>query len=157
MKKLSILILIFVVQSVFSQKTQRTSETINSKLVLNDSVDYILVDKSKDHVENLNYKVYTSFDIDQKPDFPGGMDAFFKFVDENFKKPELNPELKGKVYVEFIIEKNGSLTNLKVLRDIGYGTGDEAIRILKKCPKWIPGELDGKKVRVLFGVPLIIK
>ncbi|WPO79163.1 energy transducer TonB [Flavobacterium sp. KACC 22761] len=157
MKKLSILILICATQSVFSQKTQRTSETISSNLVLNDSVDYMLVDKSKDHVENLNYKVYTSFDIDEKPDFPGGMDLFFKFVDENFKKPAKNPEIKGKVYVEFIIEKNGSLTGLKVLRDIGYGTGDEAIRILKKCPKWIPGELNGKKVRVLFGIPLIIK
>ena len=51
------------------------------------------------------------------------------------------------MYVTFVVEKDGSLTDIKVIRDIGYGTGKEAIRVLKKCPKWTPGEQNGKKVR----------
>jgi periplasmic protein TonB len=65
--------------------------------------------------------------------------------------------LKGKVYVTFVVEKDGSLTDIKVLRDIGYGTGKEAIRVLSKCPKWMPGEQNGKKVRVLYSLPITIQ
>ena len=55
------------------------------------------------------------------------------------------------------VEKDGSLTDIKVIRDIGYGTGKEAIRVLKKCPKWTPGEQNGKKVRVLYSLPITIQ
>mgnify|MGYP003411423114 CR=1 FL=1 len=65
--------------------------------------------------------------------------------------------LKGKVFVSFVVEKDGSLTDIKVIRDIGYGTGKEAIRVLKQCPKWNPGEQNGKKVRVLYSLPINIQ
>ena len=54
----------------------------------------------------------------------------------------------------FIIEKDGSLSDIKVLRDIGYGTGDEAIRVLKISPKWIPGKQNNKEVRTLYSLPI---
>jgi protein TonB len=100
--------------------------------------------------------VYNTAGIEVKPDFPGGIDKFYKFVGNNYKTPE-EEGLKGKVYVTFVVEKDGSLTDIKVLRDIGYGTGAEAIRVLKKCPKWTPGEQNGKKVRVLYSLPITIQ
>lgn len=100
--------------------------------------------------------VYNTAGIEVKPDFPGGIEKFYKFVGNNYKTPE-EEGLKGKVYVTFVVEKDGSLTDIKVLRDIGYGTGAEAIRVLKKCPKWSPGEQNGKKVRVLYSLPITIQ
>ena len=93
--------------------------------------------------------IYNTAGIEVKPDFPGGMEKFYKFVGNNYQTPE-EDGLKGKVYVTFVVEKDGSLTDIKVIRDIGYGTGKEAIRVLNKCPKWTPGEQNGKKVRVLY-------
>jgi protein TonB len=100
--------------------------------------------------------IYNTAGIEVKPDFPGGMEKFYKFVGNNYKTPE-EEGLKGKVYVTFVVEKDGSLTDIKVLRDIGYGTGAEAIRVLKKCPRWSPGEQNGKKVRVLYSLPITIQ
>jgi protein TonB len=100
--------------------------------------------------------VYNTAGIEVKPDFPGGMAAFGKFIEKNYQTPE-EEGLKGKVYVTFVVEKDGSLTDIKVLRDIGYGTGKEAIRVLNKCPKWTPGEQNGKKVRCTFSLPISIQ
>lgn len=94
--------------------------------------------------------------IEVKPDFPGGLEKFYKYVGNNYKVPE-EDGLKGKVFVTFVVEKDGSLTDVKVIRDIGYGTGAEAIRVLKKSPRWNPGEQNGKKVRVLYSLPITIQ
>jgi protein TonB len=100
--------------------------------------------------------VYNTAGIEVKPDFPGGMDKFYKFVGNNYQTPE-EDGLKGKVYVTFVVEKDGSLTDIKVIRDIGFGTGKEALRVLNKCPRWTPGEQNGKKVRVLYSLPITIQ
>jgi len=100
--------------------------------------------------------VYNTAGIEVKPDFPGGMDKFLAFVGKNYTPPE-EEGLKGKVYVTFVVEKDGSLTDIKVLRDIGYGTGKEAIRVLNKSPRWTPGEQNGKKVRCTFSLPISIQ
>jgi protein TonB len=100
--------------------------------------------------------IYNTAGIEQQPGFPGGMEKFYKFIGNNFQVPE-EDGLKGKVYVEFVVEKDGSLSDIKVLRDIGYGTGKEAIRVLKSCPKWNPGEQNGKKVRVKYSLPISIQ
>jgi protein TonB len=108
-----------------------------------------------DVVEEDN-SIYNTAGIEVKPDFPGGMEKFYKFVGKNYQVPE-EEGLKGKVFVSFVVEKDGSLTDIKVIRDIGYGTGKEAIRVLKACPKWNPGEQNGKKVRVLYSLPINIQ
>lgn len=100
--------------------------------------------------------VYNTAGIEVKPDFPGGMDKFYAYVAKNYQTPE-EEGLKGKVYVTFVVEKDGSLTDIKVLRDIGYGTGKEAIRVLSKTPRWNPGEQNGKKVRCTFSLPINIQ
>ncbi|WP_304198376.1 DUF2059 domain-containing protein [Flavobacterium alvei] len=99
--------------------------------------------------------VYNTAGIEVKPDFPGGMDQFYKFIAENYQTPKVEG-LKGKIYVTFVIEKDGSLSDIKVLRDIGYGTGKEAIRVLKLSPKWSSGEQNGQKVRCTYSLPISI-
>lgn len=100
--------------------------------------------------------VYSSAGIEVQPVFPGGIAKFYDFIGRNYQTPE-EEGLKGKVFVSFTVEKDGSLTDIKVLRDIGYGTGKEAIRVLNKCPKWAPGEQNGKKVRCTYSLPISIQ
>ena len=87
------------------------------------------------------------------------MEAFYKFVGENYKTPKTPEDVKltGKVYLTFIIEADGNLSNFKVLRDIGYGTGEEAVRVLKSSPKWNPGTINDEPVRTLYSLPISIQ
>lgn len=110
---------------------------------------------SKNTIAQSDDVVYSTAGIEVKPSFPGGMNEFYKFIGKNFRTPKIEG-LQGKVYVTFVIEKDGSLIDIKVLRDIGYGTGEEAIRVLKECPKWSPGIQNGKPVRVLYSLPIAI-
>jgi len=98
--------------------------------------------------------VYNTAGIEVKPEFPGGQEALDRFLKDNFNNPK--KDLKGKVYATFIIEKDGSLSDIKILRDIGHGTGTEAIRVLKNSPKWSPGKQNDKTVRVLYSIPIVI-
>lgn len=99
-------------------------------------------------------QVYNTAGIEVRPEFPGGEEALNKYLKDNYKNPQ--KDLKGKVYATFIIEKDGSLSDIKILRDLGYGTGTEAIRVLKKSPKWTPGKQNDKVVRVLYSIPTIV-
>jgi periplasmic protein TonB len=112
--------------------------------------------KTSQVVEESDDQVYNTAGIEVKPEFPGGMDKFYSFVGKNYRTPE-EEGLKGKVYVTFVVEKDGSLTDIKVLRDIGYGTGKEAIRVLQRSPRWNPGIQNGKPVRVLYSLPISIQ
>jgi len=113
-------------------------------------------DSENQFVQKGENEVYNTAGITEKPDFPGGIMEFYKFVGNNFKTPT-QPNLKGKVYITFIVEKDGSLSDIKNIRDIGFGTGEEAIRVLKICPKWIPGKMNGVPVRVLYSLPITIQ
>lgn len=92
----------------------------------------------------------------QQPEFPGGMNEFYKFMGANYKIPT---ELKGngRVYIKFMVEKDGSLSEFEILRDMGFGTGEEAIRVLKLSPKWIPGKDKDKPVRVQYSLPITLQ
>ncbi len=100
--------------------------------------------------------IYNTASIEVKPDFPGGLKEFYNYIGKNFKVPDVKG-LAGKVLVSFVIEKNGSLSDIKVVRDIGYGSGEEAVRVLKNSPNWSPAEQNGKKVRTLFMLPISIQ
>lgn len=94
--------------------------------------------------------------VEVKPEFPGGMQKFYDFVKREYKTPNVDRDLRGNVIVEFVVEKDGSLTDIKVLRDIGHGTGAEAIRTLKKSRKWNPGIQNGIPVRTRFTLPIAV-
>lgn len=96
--------------------------------------------------------------LDKMPEFPGGMAKFYSYVGNNFQRPELDVEKTLKVYVSFVIERDGSITDIKALNDPGYGLGKEAIRVLKSIKtKWTPGVLNGKTVRTAYNLPITIK
>ena len=96
--------------------------------------------------------------LDKMPEFPGGMAKFYSYVGNNFQRPELDVERTLKVYVSFVIERDGSITDIKALNDPGYGLGKEAIRVLKSIKtKWTPGVLNGKTVRTAYNLPITIK
>ncbi|MGJ1391357.1 energy transducer TonB [Sphingobacterium spiritivorum] len=90
------------------------------------------------------------------PEPPGGMKAFMTFIGQNYVYPDaaVQNKVNGIVTVAFIVEKDGSLSNFKITKDMGYGTGEEAIRVLKMAEKWKPGLNNGKAVRVAYTVPL---
>lgn len=119
-----------------------------------------IVAQEQSNEENL-VKVNKSLIISKntEPLFPGGMEAFYTFVGKNFKisKEANKMKLKGKIYLTFMIEKDGSLSEFKILRDIGYGTGKEAIRVLKLSPKWTPGTVDNKPAKVQYSLPITIQ
>ena len=111
---------------------------------------------SNEKVQN-EHKDYNS--NESEPQFPGGMLEFYKFVGKNFKTPteaSVN-KIEGKLYVEFMVEKDGSLSEINVVKDLGYGLGDELVRVLKLSPKWNAGIRDGQPVSVLYTLPITIQ
>ena len=100
--------------------------------------------------------LYVLADVEKLPEFPGGLTEFYKFIGKNFKmSAEANKiKVKGKAYMQFIIEKDGSLSDIKTIKDPGYGLGDEAIRVLKLSPKWTAATQEGKAVRVMYSLPI---
>ncbi|MBS1530127.1 MAG: energy transducer TonB [Bacteroidetes bacterium] len=90
--------------------------------------------------------------VQDPPSFPGGAKAFSKFLAKNLKYPQT--EVQGKVFVEFIVEKDGSLSRFRILRGITSETDQEAIRVMKLSPPWNPGQQNGHKVRVYWIVPI---
>lgn len=101
--------------------------------------------------------IYNTAGIEVLPEYPGGIGKFYQFIGDNYKTPTAVDFLGGKVYVSFIIEKNGSVADIKVLRDVGFGTGKEAIRVLELCPKWSPGRQNGKNVRCSYSLPISLQ
>jgi protein TonB len=103
-----------------------------------------------------NMELHTLDGIENYPEFPGGHSAFIKFLSRNLKYPGIAVEkgIEGKVLISFIIEKNGKLSNIKILRGIGYGCDEEAIRVLEKSPEWKPGIQNKQKVRVAYTLPI---
>jgi hypothetical protein len=94
-------------------------------------------------------------DVEVRPEFPGGYNEFLNFIGKNFKIPDYEG-YGGTLKVAFVIEADGSVTNVKVVKDIGGGTGAEAKRVILLSPKWSSGEFGGKKVRVLYELPIKI-
>lgn len=90
------------------------------------------------------------------PSFPGGLDALLKFLGENIQYPETarSANIEGVVTLSFIVEKDGSIGDTILLKDIGGGCGQEAIRVVRAMPKWIPGMVDGKPVKVRYTLPV---
>ncbi|MCK4639149.1 MAG: energy transducer TonB [Bacteroidales bacterium] len=94
--------------------------------------------------------------VESMPSFPGGDKARIRFLNENIAYPTMAREsgIQGRVYVTFVVERNGIVTDVKILRGIGGGCDEEAIRVVKAMPKWIPGKQRGKPVRVQFTLPI---
>ena len=108
-------------------------------------------------LEKNNDSIYNTCEV--MPQFPGGEQAMMKFVSSNVHYPEEAKEkgIEGRVFVGFVVEKDGSVSEVKVLKGIGKLCDEEAVRVVKSMPKWKPGRQDGKPVRVHYNMPFNFK
>lgn len=111
--------------------------------------------KAQEMISGVSDKIYNINEVDVKPEFPKGINAFYMFIGKNFKTPRKGG-LNGKVVVSYIIETDGTLSNISIIQDIGYGTAEEALRVVGKSPKWTPGQFQGGLVRVINFLPITI-
>ena len=97
--------------------------------------------------------------VEEMPAYPGGDQKLMEYVAKNIKYPQIAREtgIQGRVFVGFVVEPDGSVSNVKVLRGIGGGCDEEAMRVVKNMPKWKPGKQRGKAVRVSYMLPVNFK
>jgi periplasmic protein TonB len=94
--------------------------------------------------------------VEDQPSFPGGEEARIRFLQENLRYPQMAREagIQGTVFVTFVVERDGSVTDVRVLRGIGGGCDEEAVRVVRNMPRWQPGRQRGQPVRVQFNMPI---
>ncbi|MDX2301230.1 MAG: TonB family protein [Microscillaceae bacterium] len=97
--------------------------------------------------------------VEEKPEPKGGFSAFYEFIGKNTMYPKMAQQngIEGKVYVEFVIDKEGKLTDFKVVKGVGFGLDEEALRVLGLAPQWKPGKQRGRPVKVKMTVPIVFK
>jgi len=97
--------------------------------------------------------------VEEMPEFPGGERALLDYIGKNIRYPEAakEKEIQGRVFIGMVVEKDGSVGEVKVLRGIGGGCDEEAVRVISSMPKWKPGMQDGKPVRVSYQIPIFFK
>ncbi len=122
--------------------SNKDSEVISGS---NDEADY----------ENSNEMVYTV--VEEQPEYPGGMDAMYDFLGDNIQYTEeaKAKNVTGKVFVTFTVGSNGKIRDVKLLKGIGFGLDEEALRVVKAMPKWQPGRKGGENVAVRYNLPII--
>ena len=96
--------------------------------------------------------------VEKMPQFPGGEKAMFDFITQNLRWPVIASEMaiSGRIILQFVVEKNGNITHIKVIRSLDEAFDDEAIRVIKLMPRWIPAEQRGHVVRCYFVLPVHI-
>lgn len=116
--------------------------------------DIVVPQKEEAHDPNEPFTV-----VEEMPEFPGGQEALFAYIAKELKYPEEAVEngVQGVVFVTFVVEADGSISNPKVLRGIGYGCDVEAHRVVKGMPNWTPGKQRGEAVRVKYNLPIRFK
>lgn len=119
-----------------TKDTERTNLTIKESKVVREEEVYSFVQK--------------------RPEFPGGENAMLAFIYANITYPKIAREngIMGMVVIRFVVERDGLITNMEVLKDIGAGCAQEAMRVIKTMPKWNAGEQNGNAVRVSFVLPV---
>lgn len=160
-------------RSTFSKEELRTAkkaylkrlkdwEEIEAASIIEEVVDTVPVDEAK-VVGTLSSDLYDEVFVvtDEDPMFPGGMDSLYAFLKANIQYPEeaKKDSIEGRVFVQFVIEKDGSINpqTIRVLRDIGGGCGEKVKRVIQLMPRWIPGRQNGKVVRCNYNLPVTFK
>lgn len=97
--------------------------------------------------------------VEVQPTFMGGNSEMYKFLGKNLKYPTAaqRANIQGKVFLSFIVEKDGSITDIETMKGIGFGCDEEAMRVVKLMPKWIAGKQNGRNVRVKFTIPVFFR
>ena len=136
------------------ESTESTNDSIFSSCYIQISVkDYI--DAEKKPIQDDKNKVYTI--VQQMPQFPGGEDSLLNFISKNLKYPNTEDDYMGRVICRFIVNKDGSVSNIEVVRSLETSFDAEAIKVLKLLPNFIPGKQNGNPVRVYYTLPISFK
>ena len=123
----------------------------------------VIVQKETEQKSDLpqkNEREEKIFDVvEQPPHFPGGSQAMMDYLSKNVKYPKVAEQLaiQGRVIMAFVVEEDGSITNVKVVRGVHPSLDKEAIRVVEAMPKWIPGKQNGQYVRVKYNLPVTFK
>jgi len=129
---------------------KQNSECVRVSLVL--PINFKIIEQPQaPTIDTLNWVI-----IEKMPTFPGGEEALMDFIGTNIRYPKYAQDhgISGRVFIKFVVMPDGSVSNVEVLKGIGGGCDEEAVRVVKMMPKWIPGEKDGKKVRVSYTLPI---
>jgi protein TonB len=139
------LLLFFFIVNAITSRAQKS----------NDPLEPIIKEPTADTTPRNN--LYNN--VEHEPSFPGGLDKLYKYLTKNLKYPLVAKEnnIKGKVFVTFVVEKKGSLTNVKILRSLSQETDAEALRLIHNSPKWHPGIRHGRPVRVQYSLPIVFQ
>lgn len=97
--------------------------------------------------------------VEQMPEFPGGAEALNRYLSRNINYPQAAKEenIQGKVYIQFVVDQNGNVGDIKLMKDIGGGCGAEAVRVVKGMPKWKAGKQNGQAVKVYYTLPVTFR
>lgn len=122
----------------------------------NPEQDLLIIDEEVDGPYISDKETETYSVVEKMPEFPGGIDALMQYLSRKIRYPNKAQDngVQGRVYVQFVVAKDGSIENVEVIRGIGSGCDEESIRVVKNMPKWTPGEQRGKKVRVKYTLPI---
>ena len=132
------------------------TETVEGNINGRDIVEEIIEsDNSDDAV--VKEEIFTW--AEEMPQFPGGSSELLKFFAQNIIYPEIakRAEVEGKINLSFIVDKNGSISDIQIVKGIGAGCDEEAVRILKMMPRWSPGKQNGKPVLTRINIPVVFK
>lgn len=124
--------------------------TDGGALVVDETKKNMVIDQDKD-------QVYVS--VQESPEFTGGETEMYNYLKKHMTYPKIAREnnISGKVHVKFVVERDGSISNVTLLNDIGGGCGDEALKAVNSMPKWKPGKQNGTLVRVWFILPVLFE
>jgi periplasmic protein TonB len=142
-------------KTLFTLLIIATSYTIYGQ---NQQGEKVIVEEIREEQPKEEDKRVFSF-VQQKPEFPGGDKALFKYIADNINYPKeakING-IEGTVVVKFVVKSDGSLTKIKIARGIGGGCDEETVRLINAMPKWIPGKNNGKVVNVSYSLPVKFK
>ncbi len=143
-----------VVDSVDEKVEMATTEEQVATTVNEEVTEVVETNEVIQEEEVVNFYV-----IEEKPEFPGGMDAINKWITENVKYPDVAKEngISGKVFVQFVIDKEGKVTDVQILRGVDPYLDKEALRVISSMPAWTPGKQRGKPTKVAFQLPINFK
>lgn len=137
--------------------TMTQNSPIEEDVLIPEKEEEIVEDDLVPKIEEEDFSKQKICDIvEEMPSYPDGDVKLMEYIAQNINYPQeaLESGIQGRVFVSFVVEPNGSITNEKVLRGIGYGCDEEALRVVKEMPKWTPGKRKGKPVRVAVTIPV---
>jgi TonB family protein len=121
----------------------------------NAATDYILPVVFRMSMLDIEGEIYAS--ADSMPEFPGGFDSLFVFISKNLRWPNTEIDFQGRVTIRFIVTKEGKIMYPKIVKGIAPVADEEALRVVRLMPDWIPGRRNGEAVNVYFTIPIVFK